>query len=69
MYREKSYSIFNAINTMMIYPSAHCSWFFNMCTRYIINSTQIYTYICEECVSWVTTFTFSNLRQSGVKIS
>ena len=55
--REKSYhSIFNAINAMMIYPSALCSWFFNMYIRYKINSTQIYTYLCEECVCWVTTF-------------
>ena len=58
--KRKSYhSFFNAINTMMIYPSALCSWFFNMYTRYRINSTQIYTYICEECVCWVTTFTSS----------
>ena len=65
MYREKLYhSILNAIRTMMIYPSAHCFWFFNMYTRYRINNTQIYTCICGECVCWVTTFTFSNLRQS-----
>ena len=58
--KRKSYhSFFNAINTLMIYPSALCSWFFNMYTRFGINSTQIYTYICEECVCWVTTFTSS----------
>ena len=29
MYKQKSYhSIFSAINTMMIYSSAHCSWVF-----------------------------------------
>ena len=50
--------------TIMIYPSALCSWFFNMYTRYRINSTQIYTFICEDCVCWVTTLTFSNVRQS-----
>ena len=55
---KKSYhSIFNAINTKMIYPSALCSWFFfNMYTRCRINNTQIYTFICEECAFWVTTF-------------
>ena len=39
--------------------SALCSWFFDMYTRYRINSTQIYTYICEEDVCWVTTCTSS----------
>ena len=43
MCRVKAYhSIFNAINTMMIYPSALCSWIFDMYTRYRINITQIY---------------------------
>ena len=42
--RNSYHSIFNAINTMMIYPSALCSWFFNMYSRYRINSTQIYTF-------------------------
>ena len=32
----------------MIYPSALCSWFFNMNIVYRINSTQIYTLICED---------------------
>ena len=38
--------------------------FNNIYIRYRINSTQMYTYLCEECVCLVTTFTFSNLRQS-----
>ena len=48
---KKSYhSTLNAINAMVIYPSAHCSWFFNMDTRYRMNSTHIYTYIYVKCV-------------------
>ena len=58
--RKIYHSIFNAIKTMMIYPSAHCFLFFNMYTRYRINNTQIYTYICEECVCWVTTLQVLN---------
>ena len=41
------HSIFSAINTMMIYSSAHCSWVFDMYTRYKINGTQIYTCVCR----------------------
>ena len=64
------HSIFSAINTMMIYPSALFSWFYNyMYTRYRKRSTQIYTFICEDCVCWVTTFTFSSLRQSHSNLS
>ena len=43
----KYHSIFSAINTMMIYSSAHCSWVFNMYTRYKINGTQIYPCVCR----------------------
>ena len=42
--QKKSYhSILNAINTMMIYQSALCSWFFDVYIIYRINSTQINT--------------------------
>ena len=49
--RNSYHSIFNAINTMIIYPSALCSWFSYMYTSYRINNTQIYAFICEDCVA------------------
>ena len=46
MYKEKSYHLtFNAINTMMIYPSACCSWFLYICILDIEYTALKYTHI------------------------
>ena len=44
MYREKSYSTFNAINTMIIYPSAMWSCFL-ICILYIEYTALKYMHI------------------------